>query len=65
MEVIRILAESYGESISPRCDMDSILKKEASLQTYLNASLYNAVRSSSKNVAVSKKKLPVKTKLQI
>ena len=37
-------------------NMDSILKKEP-IQSYLDASLYNTVRSSHKNVAVSKKKV--------
>ena len=46
-------------------NMDSLLKRETSLQTYLDASLYNAVRSIQKNVEVTKKKLPVQTKLQI
>ena len=46
-------------------NMDTILTKEASLQCYLDASLHNAVRSIQKNVEVTKKKLPVQTKLQI
>ena len=41
-------------------NMDSILKKEP-IQCYLDASLYNTVRSSHKNVAVSKKKVPSTT----
>ncbi len=46
-------------------NMDSILKKEPSLQCYLDASLYNTVKSSNKNIAVAKKKVPVQLKLPI
>ena len=45
--------------------MDSILKKEASLQAILMHPFHNADRSIQKNVEVTKKKLPVRTKLQI
>ncbi|WP_048189851.1 hypothetical protein [Methanobacterium sp. SMA-27] len=46
-------------------NMDTILTKEPSIQTYLDAVLYNAIRSSSKNVAVSKKKVEVQLTLPI
>jgi hypothetical protein len=45
-------------------NMDSILKKEP-LQCYLDASLYNNIRSSHKNVAVSKRKVSLQLKLPI
>jgi hypothetical protein len=45
-------------------NMDSILKKEP-LQCYLDACLYNNVRSPHKNVAVSKRKVPVQLNLPI
>jgi len=45
-------------------NMDSILKKEP-LQCYLDASLYNTVRSSTKNVLISKNKVSIQSKLLI
>lgn len=45
-------------------NMDSILKKQP-LQCYLDASLYNSVRSSHKNIAVSKRKVSVQLNLPI
>ena len=45
-------------------NMDSILKKEP-IQCYLDASLYNNVRSSTKNVTVSKQKVEVQLTLPI
>jgi hypothetical protein len=45
-------------------NMDSVLKKEP-LQCYLDAYLHSSVRSSHKNVAVSKRKVPVKLNLPI
>ena len=45
-------------------NMDSILKKEP-LQCYLDASLYNTIRNSQKNVEVSKKKVSVQLELPI
>ena len=45
-------------------NLDSILKKEP-LQCYIDACLYNTIRSSNKNVVVSKKKVPVQLKLPI
>ena len=45
-------------------NMDSLLKIEP-LQCYLDASLYNTIRSSSKNVAVSKRKVQVRQILPI
>jgi len=45
-------------------NMDSILKKEP-LQSYLDACLFNTIQSSQKNVAVSKRKVPVQLKLRI
>src|SRR5664280_1915365 len=35
-------------------NMDSILTKEPSLQSYLDASIYNTIKSPNKNVTVSK-----------
>jgi len=46
-------------------NIESILTKEPSLQSYLDASLYNTVKSSNKNVAVSKKKVSVQLNLPI
>ena len=46
-------------------NMETILKKEPSLQSYLDASLYNTIRSTSKNVAVSKRKVQVQQILPI
>jgi hypothetical protein len=46
-------------------NMDSILKKEPSLQCYLDASLFNNIRSHSKNIAVSKRKVPAQQNLPI
>ena len=40
-------------------NMDSILRKEPSLQSYLDACLYNTIRSSQENVEVSKKKVSI------
>ena len=45
-------------------NMDSILKKEP-LQCYLDAPLYNTVRSSTKNVLISKNKVSIQSKLLI
>ena len=45
-------------------NVDSILKKQP-LQCYLDASLYNSVRSSHKNIAVSKRKVSVQLNLPI
>jgi len=45
-------------------NMDSILTKEP-FQCYLDASLYNTIRSSYKNVAVSKRKVSVQLNLPI
>ncbi|SCG86240.1 hypothetical protein [Methanobacterium congolense] len=56
MEVNRILAEIYGIIYLLDVNMDSLLKKEA-LKTYLDASLYNTIKSSHKNVVASKKKV--------
>jgi hypothetical protein len=39
-------------------NIDSILKKEP-YQCYLDASLYNTVQSSKKNVGVTKKRIPI------
>jgi hypothetical protein len=46
-------------------NMDSILKKESSLQSYLDASLYNTIKSPNKNVTVSKRKVSVQLTLPI
>jgi hypothetical protein len=45
-------------------NMDSILTKEP-FQCYLDASLYNTIRSSHQNVAVSKRKVSVQSNLPI
>jgi hypothetical protein len=45
-------------------NMDSLLKKEP-LQCYLDASLYNTIRSSHQNVAVSKRKVSIQSNLPI
>ena len=45
-------------------NMDSLLKEEP-LQCYLDASLYNTIKSPNKKVAVSKKKLPIQSTLPI
>ena len=45
-------------------NMDSLLKKEP-FQCYLDASLYNTIRSSHKNVAVSKRKVSIQSNLPI
>jgi hypothetical protein len=46
-------------------NMESILKKEASLQSYLDASIYNTVKSFHKNLGASKKKVSVQLTLPI
>jgi len=46
-------------------NMDSILTKEASLQSYLDASIYNTIKSPHKNVAASKKKVEIQLTLPI
>ncbi len=38
-------------------NMDTKLKKEPSLQSHLDASIYNTVKSPHKNVTVSKRKV--------
>ena len=45
-------------------NMDSLLKKEP-LQCYLDASLYNTIRSFHQNGAISKRKIPVQSNLPI
>jgi hypothetical protein len=45
-------------------NLDSILKKEP-VQCYLDASLFNTIRSSHKNVAASKRKVSVQLNLPI
>jgi hypothetical protein len=45
-------------------NMDSLLKKEP-LQCYLDASLYNTIRSSHKNVVVTKRKVSEQSNLPI
>ena len=45
-------------------NLDSILKKEP-VQCYLDACLFNTIRSSHKNVAVSKRKVSVQLNLPI
>ena len=45
-------------------NINSILKKEP-IQCYLDASLYNTIRSSQKNVEVSKKKVSIQLELPI
>jgi len=45
-------------------NMDSLLKEEP-LQCYLDASLYNTIKSPNKKVAVSKKKIPIQSTLPI
>ena len=63
MEVNRILAKILGRVYILDMNLDSILKKEP-LQCYL-ACIYNTIRSSNKNVAVSKRKVPAQLKLPI
>src|SRR5664280_2451397 len=46
-------------------NMESILTKEPSLQSYLDASIYNTVKSHHKNVTTSKKKVTGQIKLPI
>ena len=46
-------------------NMESILTKEPSLQSYLDASIYNTVKNSQKNVTASKKKVEVQLTLTI
>ncbi len=46
-------------------NMDTILIKEPSLQTYLDASIYNTVKTSHKNHTVSKRKVEVQSTLPI
>lgn len=46
-------------------NMDSIFKKEPSLQSYLDASIYNTIRSSQKKVTVAKRKVEVQQTLPI
>ena len=46
-------------------NMDSLLKKEPLQQSYLDASLYNTIKSPNKNYEVSKKKLPIQQTLPI
>jgi len=46
-------------------NMETILTKETSLQTYLDASIFNTIKSSHKNVEVSKRKVEVQLKLTI
>ncbi len=46
-------------------NIDSILTKESSIQCYLDASLYNTIKSSNKNVSVAKKKLEIQQTLKI
>ena len=64
MEVNRILAKILGRVYILDMNLDSILKKEP-LQCYLDACLYIAIRNSNKNVAVSKRKVPVHLMLPI
>ena len=45
-------------------NMESILTKEP-IQTYLDASLYNSIKCSNKNITTSKKKVPVQLTLPI
>ena len=45
-------------------NMDSLLKTEP-LQCYLDASLYNTIKSPNKKVAVSKKKLSIQSTLPV
>jgi len=46
-------------------NMESILTKEPSLQSYLDASIYNTVKNSQKNVVTSKRKVEVQSTLPI
>jgi len=45
-------------------NMDSILENEP-YQCYLDSSLYNAIQSSNKKVAESKRRIPIQLKLPI
>ena len=54
MEVIRILAKIMERICILNLNMDSILTKKP-IQTYLDASLYNTVKSSNKKVAAKRK----------
>ena len=45
--------------------MESILTKEPSLQSYLDASIYNTVKTTHKPAVVSKKKVEVQSTLPI
>lgn len=64
MEVNKALAENLERVHILDVNMDSIFKKEP-LQCYLDASLYDTIRSSSKTVAVSKRKVSVQLNLPI
>ena len=46
-------------------NMESILTKEPSLQSYLDKSIYNTIKSPNKNVTTSKKKVEVQLTLTI
>jgi hypothetical protein len=46
-------------------NIESILTKEPSLQSYLDASIYNTVKSPHKKVIVAKRKVPGQLKLPI
>jgi hypothetical protein len=46
-------------------NMESILTKEPSLQSYLDASIYNTIKTTHKNVTTSKKKVEVQLTLPI
>ncbi|MBZ2167039.1 hypothetical protein [Methanobacterium spitsbergense] len=46
-------------------NMESILTKEPSLQTYLDASIYNTVKTTHKNVTASKRKVEVQSTFPI
>jgi hypothetical protein len=46
-------------------NMESILTKEPSLQIYLDASIYNTIKSPHKNVTTSKRKVEVQSTLPI
>src|SRR5664280_2153549 len=46
-------------------NMESILTKEPSLQSYLDASIYNTVKTTHKPAVVSKKKVEVQSTLPI
>jgi hypothetical protein len=46
-------------------NMESILTKEPSLQSYLDASIYNTIKTTHKNVTASKRKVEVQQTLPI